>query len=197
MNLAEFSPQSSEDLKKIVLEANVIEEGHFIFANGNHGLVKVEINHLWEHPSALAAIMEHLAAAEGLPKADLILGVPTGGMRIAEVLTEKYLKGIPLARLERIPGGSKQDFRFCTDHDRNLALSARWPCIYEDVVTSLSSVAGVVRLLNPSVQDIHSLAIWRRGVVDDRYRIGVTDHYLIEEVIPDYVSDKCPRKDLH
>jgi orotate phosphoribosyltransferase len=197
MGTTEFSPKSPEALKKIVLEANVIETGHFIFANGNHALVKVEMDRLWEHPNALAIILEHLAQAQGLPPADVVLGVPTGGMRIAEKLSETYLNGLPLSRLERIPDGTKQDFRFCSDYDREVALSANSPRIYEDVVTSFSSVAGVVRLLNPREQDIHSLAIWRRGRVNDTFRSGVTDHYLIEEVIADFAPDECPRKNLH
>ena len=97
-----------------------------------------------------------------------------------------------MARLERVPGGAKQDFRFVTTADRELAEAAKSIRIYEDVVTSLSSIAGVVRLLDPDRQTIHSLAIWRRGQVKDAYRRGVSDHYLVEEELPSHPADQCP-----
>jgi len=146
--------------------------------------VKLEMDTLWEHPAELAVILDLLATPLDAPPADVILGVPEGGQRLAEVIAKKT--GIPLIRLERIPGGAKQDFRFTTPTDQRRALSAKSPRIYEDVVTTLSSVAGVVKLLDPAHQDIHAVAIWRRGQVKEQYAVGVKDHYLVEEILPSF-----------
>lgn len=178
--------------KQAVIGAEAFENGHFIFADGEHATTKIEMDHLWEHERELETILTLLARADGLPKADVIIGVPTGGQRLAIALSEPKFTALPVARLERVPGGAKQDFRFLTPADRDLALQARSVRIYEDVVSTLSSIAGVVRLLDPARQDIHSLAIWRRGRVRDHYRRGVTDHYLVEEAVTNYAPADCP-----
>jgi orotate phosphoribosyltransferase len=178
--------------KQAVQQAKAFEHGHFVFADGEHATTKIEMDHLWEHPRELATVLSLLARADGLPPADVILGVPTGGQLLADALAAPAYTGLPIARLERVPGGAKQDYRFTTPADRTLALSAKSPRIYEDVVSTLSSIAGVVRLLDPSRQDIHALAIWRRGRVRDHYRRGVTDHYLVEEAVTNYSPEDCP-----
>ena len=181
---------ASSQAKQAVLAASVIDRGHFVFAAGNHATVKLEMDHLWEHPPQLATILSLLAKAEGLPPADAILGVPTGGQRLANALGKKL--HLPVVQLERVPGGAKQDFRFVSAADKILAKSARSPRIYEDVVTTLSSVAGVVKLLNPAAQNIHALAIWLGGEVQPEYAHGVTPHFLVEEPMPSGPAGTCP-----
>ena len=150
------------------------------------------MDRLWDYPSELTTILDLLALADGLPAPDVILGVPTGGQRLAIELVDTGRVKVPLARLERVPGGAKQDFRFVTEEAATLAKAARVVRIYEDVVTTLSSIAGVVRLLDPASQQIDSLSIWRRGKVKGQYQKGVADHYLIEEVMPNFSPDECP-----
>lgn len=176
-------------IKKAILGADVLQTGHFIFANGDHATIKLEMDNLWEHSVELDLVLKALAKADGLPPADVLLGVPTGGQRLADALGE--LINIPVIQLERVPGGAKQDFRFTSAKDEQLAKNAKSLRIYEDVVTSLSSIAGVVKLLSPKTQNIHSLAIWRRGIVKPAYQIGITDHYLIEELLPSISAALC------
>jgi orotate phosphoribosyltransferase len=181
---------NNQRAKKAVIDAGVVIQGHFIFADGDHALTKLEMDHLWDHPAELGVVLDHLGRATGLPEADLIIGVPRGGQSLAEAIAKRL--DLPLARLERIPGGAKQDFGFMTEGDAELARQAQSIRIYEDVVTTLSSIAGVVRLLNPAHQQISSLAIWRRGQVKPQYRQGVTDYYLVEEPIISYRPTDCP-----
>lgn len=152
------------------------------------------MDHLWNSPVNLDIILNLLAEVEGLPHPDVVLGVPRGGQHLAEELVKSGRVEVPMAMLERIPGGKKQDFRFVSKKDEQLAKRAKTVVIYEDVVTTLSSIAGVVRLLNPSQQDIHALAIWRRGEVKPKYQVGVSDHYLVEEIIPQYDARLCNKK---
>jgi orotate phosphoribosyltransferase len=180
------------DAREAVVRSGVLMEGHFIFANGDHATTKLEMDNLWDHEAHLETVLNLLAEAKGLPPADVIVGVPTGGQRLAVELHNRKLLTIPLIRLERIPGGTKQDFHFCTEEDKCLAAAARSVRIYEDVVTTLSSVAGVARLFDDTRQDIHMLAIWRRGDPQEAYRRGITDHYLIEEHVSYYSPDVCP-----
>ena len=192
MSLVELEKPRLNEVKDAILRAGVWQEKHFKLADGGHALVKLEFDKLWKNPSDLQVILDNLVRAEGLPQADVILGVPTGGQLLAEGLIERDLVDVPIAHLERVPEGARQDFRFCTGFDKELALSAQSPRIYEDVVSTLSSIAGVVRLLKPEHQDIHSLAIWRRGETREKYKLGFTDHYLIEEEIPIFTPDTCP-----
>ena len=180
------------NVRDVVKKAGVMVQGHFIFADGAHAATKLEMDRLWEHPKELSFILDLLARADGLPEADLIVGVPTGGQRLALELVQSGRLQIPFIQLERQPGGAKQDFRYMSRKDESLARHAHSIRIYEDVVTTLSSVAGVVKLLNINDQQIHSLAIWRRGETKKKYRQGVVDHYLIEEPIPSFPAANCP-----
>jgi len=179
-----------DTVKTAVLHAKVLREGHFVFANGGHGNIKLEMDKLWESSQDLDLVLHALAQACLILNSDIVLGVPTGGQRLANALGERKLIEVPVLQLERIPG-TKQDFRFKQDSDQEVAQQARRPCVVEDVVTTLSSVARVVRLLKPNLQDIHSLAIWRRGVVSEEYRKGVTDHYLVEQELPVFSREGC------
>ncbi|MFS8158596.1 MAG: hypothetical protein ACMG6E_00010 [Candidatus Roizmanbacteria bacterium] len=178
-------------IKSAILSSGVLQKGHFVFADGNHALIKLEMDSLWDFPENLDIILSALATVEGLPKADMILGVPTGGQRLAQEIGKRFLD-IPVILLERIPGMSKQDFRFVSEKDEKLALNSQSIRIYEDVVTTLRSIAGVVKLLDPKRQDICSLAIWKRGETKKKYQKGVTDHYLIKEYLPSFLPHLCP-----
>jgi len=177
--------------KQAVLDANVLIKGHFVFADGSHADIKLEMDNLWNNPDSLNTILDLLAQAEGFPVADVVLGVPIGGQLIAEELVKSGRVKAPIAMLERVPGGKKQDFRFVSKQDEQVAKQASRIIIYEDVVTTLSSIAGVVKLLKPLKQDINSLAIWRRGEVKPKYRRGIKDHYLVEEVLLQYDASVC------
>lgn len=182
---------SQKTAKQAVLDAGVLTKGHFVFADGSHADIKLEMDNLWNSPDNLDTILDLLAQAEGLPVADVVLGVPMGGQLLAEELVRSSRVNAPIAMLERVPGGKKQDFRFVSKEDEQLAIQANYVIIYEDVVTTLSSIAGVVKLLNPLKQDIYSLAIWRRGDVKSKYKEGVKDHYLVEEILPQYDASVC------
>jgi len=182
-------------VKQAVLDAGVLQSGHFIFADGDHADIKLEMDNLWNSPENLAIVLDLLTDAKGLPPTDVILGVPRGGQMITQEIVASKRLDLPIALLVRVPGGKKQDFRFVTKQDEELAKSAKSVRIYEDVVTTLSSIAGVVKLLDPKKQDIHSLTIWRRGEVKPEYRMGITDHYLVEEVLSQYSQSECTNKD--
>jgi len=147
---------------------------------------------LWDHPLELDIVLKALAAAK-LPQAEAILGVPTGGSRLADALVDRGLINLPIINLERVPGGKKQDFRFAAKADEELASRVSKIRIYEDVVSTLSSVAGAAKLF-PNHQ-VHSLAIWRRGKVKKKYQNGIADYYLVEKYIPSFSPNSCPHPD--
>lgn len=181
-----------EEIRDAIVRAGVLTDGHFVFVDGDHALLKVEMDKLWEHDAELSLVLEALAHKQGLTKPDAILGVPRGGQKIAEALVARGLTTVPLIHIERVPGGAKRDFQFCSEADRVLAENAKNILIYEDVVSTLSSIAGVVKILNPEKQHLESLAIWRRGEPKEKYRVGVTDFYLVEESVETFTPDSCP-----
>ena len=189
---------STTELREAIIDAGVWEAGHFVFANGGHSTVKLKMDRLKNSPEAFQKALLMLSQMDGEsggssgPRPDVVLGVPRGGQELAEGLVERGLLRAPWARLERVPGGERRDFRFQSSLDRERALDAQRVYIYEDVVTTFSSIAGVVRLLEPDRQDIHARAIWRRGTVHDEYRGAVRDRYLIEEELPVWTAEECP-----
>src|SRR6266498_1910185 len=96
---------SKSAAKLAVMNAQTFIDGHFVFANGDHATTKIDMDFLWDHPTQLHTILTMLTAAQGLPPADVILGVPPGGQLLAEALSQPTYTGIPIAKLERIPGG--------------------------------------------------------------------------------------------
>jgi hypothetical protein len=88
-----------------------------------------------------------------------------------------------VAQVERAPGGGRYDFRFASEADADLATSASRLLIGEDVVSTLGSVAGVRRLVNPEAH-VHSIGHILRGVVNPPYQEGLSDHYLVRRHIP-------------
>ncbi len=182
-----------EEIRDAIVRAGVLTDGHFVFVDGDHALVKVEMDKLWDHDEELSLVLEALAHKQGLTKPDAILGVPRGGQKIVEALVARRLVDAPLIHIERVPGGAKRDFQFCSEADRMLAENAKNILMYEDVVSTLSSIAGVVKILQPERQHIESLAIWRRGIPKEKYKVGVTDFYLIEEDVPTFSEQTCPR----
>ena len=142
------------EVRDAVVRAGVLTEGHFVFVDGEHSLVKVEMDKLWEHEEELAIVLRALADARGLQKPDVILGVPRGGQLLVQALFHRGLTTITIAHIERVPGGEKRDFRFCTEADKKLAQSAKNILIYEEVVSILSSIAGGVKMLYPDKKRI-------------------------------------------
>jgi len=54
------------DAKRAILDADVPTKGHFIFADGAHAIIKLEMDNLWDHPNELRVILDLLAGADGL-----------------------------------------------------------------------------------------------------------------------------------
>src|ERR1700683_2028658 len=100
-----MSAMSTELAKTAVLEAGCLISGHFVFAAREHALQKLELDYLWNHPHELDVILDELARADGLPPADAILGVPTGGQRLAEALAPPSYTRLALIRLVPLRAG--------------------------------------------------------------------------------------------
>ncbi len=191
--MGEFDKTNERERVKAAIDrAGVRIHGHFVFANGGHSEVKLEMDKLRDSPAELQEVLALLGKLGKSLNPDVVLGVPSGGQWLADELAQLRMISAPVVALERIPGGEKQDFRFRSELDQMLALRARRLVIFEDVVSTMSSIAGVVRLLDPVMQDIHSVAIWRRGVLLPQFSQGVTPHFLVEEEIPIYEKDQCP-----
>jgi len=183
-----------EETREALDRASVRVAGHFVLAAGGHTDVKLEMDKLQKSPEDLRVVLELLAKFGDSLHPDVILGVPSGGQLLAEEISKLDLVAAPFVEIERVPAGAKQDFRYRDESGERLAMEAERVVIYEDVVSTMSSIAGVVRLLKLGglQQDIHSVAIWRRGVLTPEYSVGVTPHFLVEEEIPIWTEAECP-----
>lgn len=172
----------AEETWEALLSAGVFIEGDFTFASGLQATLKADAEKLYTHPKQLAIILGHFASYPCVQDADVLLYVPDGMREFITLLGDELDK--PVANAIRTPGAkTKYDFRFTSEEDQELALSASAPVIGEDIVTTLGSVAALRSLLWPE-QAVHSLSILLRGSVDPAYRAGLTDHYLLTREIP-------------
>jgi hypothetical protein len=174
--------KASEDVWEAMLSAGVFIEGECTFASGIQATLKADAEQLYNHPRQLDKMLGLFATFPCVEDADVLLYVPDGMRAFVTQLGQELEK--PVAQTQRRPdSSSKYDFIFRTEEDRDLATSAQLPLIGEDVVTTLGSVAALRSLLGPN-QDVHSLALLLRGSVNPTYRVGLTDHYLLERMIP-------------
>lgn len=174
--------QAERDTWEAFVGAEAFVEGNFTFASGSEATLKVDAEKVFEHPKHMLRVMGHYALHPNVQSADVLLYVPDGMRKFMSILGLVVDK--PVAHTQRMLGAnSRYEFEFCSKEDEELARSARRLLIGEDVVTSLGSVAGVRRLLQPE-QDVHSLALLLRGHVNPAYQKGLTDHYLLVRDIP-------------
>lgn len=182
-------------VKKAIFDANVLVSGHFVFAEGKHSLQKLEMDHLWDDARSLEVVLGEMKRIAKEIDFDVLCGVPTGGTRLAEAFVKTNSDRKKLITLKRVPGKGKRDFELTNLESTYLLQKAKRLLIVEDVVSSLGSVNAVVRLLrkftNENVE-INCLAIWRRDEVKPKYGKNVSQHYLIEEVIPSFDQNDCP-----
>lgn len=172
---------SSQEVEKAILEAGCYYTGTFTFADRAPATNKLDLEILESFPKQLKTVRRALAQHPILKEADVLLVVPRGAQRLFGEYLSKQLR-VPLARLVKL--GNRYEFAYATPQDQALAIAAEHPRIVEDVVTTLGSVAGVARLLDWQKQDVQSLAVWRRGEVDEQHRQYVKDHYIVEKIIP-------------
>lgn len=175
--------RAREEVWEALLSAGAFIAGDFTFASGRKASLKINAEVLYEKPRQYAVVLGHVATFPCIEEADVLLYVPNGMRQLTTRLGQELDK--PVAHSKRVAGSkSRYDFQFASDEDRALALGATRVRILEDVVSTLGSVAGMGRLLEPERQEIHSLAYLRRGTVNPVYREGLTDHYLMEREVP-------------
>lgn len=173
---------AAEQTWQALLGAGVFVEGDFTFASGLQATIKVDAERLYSHPEQLDVILGYFATFPCVRVADALLYVPNGMRKFVTLLGDEL--GIPVVATNKKPGAtSKYEFVFASEADAVLATSAQRPVICEDVVTTLGSVAGIRALLRPK-QDVHSLTILLRGTALPEYKVGLTDHYLLQREIP-------------
>ncbi|HZM63716.1 MAG TPA: hypothetical protein VFB59_01135 [Candidatus Saccharimonadales bacterium] len=175
-----------------IVGADCIVEGSFRFASFKpedpSATVKVDGEMLYKDHNAyhLGTVLGAVANHPCVKAADVLLYVPDGMKKFAQLLGGITRKDI--AYIERVPGAAdRYSFQFVTEEDEALALSAEFPIICEDVVSTLGSVAGVRALLPPTAR-VHSIAPLLRGQPQPEYQKGLVDHYLVRRDLPLHIT---------
>jgi hypothetical protein len=174
---------AAEETWDALLSAGALKGGQHILANGDPATIKVDAEVLDKKPPQRAIIIGHVATFPCVKNAQVLLYVPDGMKNFTNELGEKLHK--PVAQARRPENAmSRYEFEFISGRDRDLALSAEELELFEDIVSTLGSVAGMVEHLDPRRQNIHTLAFLLRGTVNPDYQKGITDHYLAKRAIP-------------
>jgi len=159
------------------------ENDPFGFNSGPLATVKVDGEQVLDHPRAREVIVGHLEAFPCVRDAEAITYVPDGMKKMAQIVASDL--GKTIIHVERVPGGERNDFRFTTPDDEAKAEEVKLITILEDVVTTLGSVAALVKLLNMHGEhSLHMLAYLLRGEEDPAHTADLVRHYLYKRFVP-------------
>jgi orotate phosphoribosyltransferase len=170
---------AGQETWQALLDAGAPVEGDFTLASGANATLKFEADKLYDHPKQLRVVLGHFATFPCVKESDALLYVPSGMKDFTHQLGD--ILGTPVVDADKTD--VRYHFKFRTERDQEVALNAQRPVILEDIVSTLGSVAGM-RALLWSDQDVHSLAMLLRGQVNEEFRKGLVDHYLLAREIP-------------
>jgi len=131
------------DYKRLLEEAGALLEGHFLLASGLHSDRYIEKMRILENPELAESFIDKMK--ELSPETDWFIGPTLGGAIIAFELAR--ITGKKCAFAERTHEGRalKREFAI-KDTDKII--------IVDDILTTGSSILGVVVMIDRSIEDI-------------------------------------------
>lgn len=187
---AQYEDMASRFVKDIVRHSDALQAGHFVLASGEHSPEKLDCDKIWAAEPMRRVVGELLAYIPTIPQTEIIIGVPHGGRRWAELVHE--ISGIPLVRLCKLPERGRGVFDFISERDQEIAAEASSATVIEDVVYRGGSAAAA-RLLLPEACEVDLRAIWNRGSLStDNAKPFRSTQFLVREALLAYPAQACP-----
>lgn len=173
---------SEEGLVNLFYEKGVILSGHFVFKEGDHSGIYIAHNVIYSSPLLLNIVKSLIADRFTKKKIHIVIGPADGG----NILARKVAENIICAKAVKTAKRSGSQFEI-EKKDESFVANKN-VLIVEDVITTGSSVKGVireVRRLNGRVVGIG--AIWNRG--SNKNTEGVKISALINRSFISYPKD--------
>lgn len=170
------------------MQAGVLELGRVKFASGDKANNHLSIERLFEHPLQLETILHRLGDVALRFEPDLLVGVPTGGEKLAERLSDAKYVGVPIAHLVKVenqPG--KKTFGYRTPDDLDLVMSADRLVVVEDFFNKLTSTRGVLEVPGIAERAQAAVGVWDRGFHPSRDTLPIPVEALVTEYIPKFL----------
>jgi orotate phosphoribosyltransferase len=182
--------EAADYVMHAVYEFDAHEIGHFTLPGNDHSPENINTERLFSIEAVRSQIGQYLAKLPQLPVTDVIVGVPFGGTRWAEVVHD--ITNIPIVRMCKLTQQGQGIFTFLSEGDENLAREATSATLIEDVVYRGGAAASVRNLL-PSICEVDLRAIWnRRELSVANSGLFRSANFLVTQTLLHYPATDCP-----
>jgi len=176
--------------RKAILNAGVLERGATIYASGSEGNNKLNFDRLVESPLHLETVLRYMGKAALSYDPDLLMGIPTGGERLAEIMAGTNHLDLPIARIAKqkdLPGTKTFDYK--TTDDEKLVLASKRIVLIEDVFNLFTSTRGALAVSGVLERTQAVIAVWDRGRNHPARNIPpVPFQAMVSEHIPNFLT---------
>jgi orotate phosphoribosyltransferase len=148
---------------ELFIAAGAFKKGHFVYSNGRHGLVYINMEVFFDDSEAMSRLCRPIAERFAESSADSITGPARGGLIVASRVRDHLLnirsRGINLISVFKTSAG---DF-FSRPSDRNQIFNQR-VLVVEDVINTGESVRKVINLVQALGGNVVGVgALYNRG----------------------------------
>ena len=174
--------QSPDNVRDILVQRQVLLEGHFLLTSGKHSQFYFEKFRILQHPSDAQLFCQIIAEQFRGTAVDAVVGPTTGGIIIAFQVAS--MLGATAIYAERTAGG--RGFR------RGMSLSpGQKVLVVDDVLTTGGSVRETIDAVKRSQAELVGVAVFiDRSTARPEY--GVPFHAVHREEVVAYEPEACP-----
>lgn len=181
---------SNNPCRRAVLQSDVLELGNFEHADGQKSNNILNMTELLRHPDHSDFILGHLGEIATRYEPDLLIGVPTGGQKFADKLSDDERVCLNTAQLIKIEDKSGlKKYSFASEEDEDMVINAQKIVVIEDVFIKFTSVRGVLALPRIIEKTQAVIGVWDRGRHPSRRSLNVPVHALVTEYIPNFLRE--------
>lgn len=172
---------TKEEIREILVETEVIQEGHFVLSSGRHADLYMQCAKVLQYPKKAAVLAAEIAKKWQDKKIDVVIGPALGGVVLSYAVAEEL--GVRSLFSERKNGEMKLRRGFEIKKKEKVL-------VVEDVVTTGGSVKEVLALLEDSDLEIVGLSS-----IVDRSAGEVEFDYDFKPLLPlkikSYKANQC------
>lgn len=170
------------DMMKILLETEVLMEGHFLLSSGRHSDKYLQCARIFQYPHISSEISAYLAEQFKHDDIDLVIGPAIGGIILSYEMGRQLNKKTIFAERENGIMTLKRGFEI---PQKSKLL------VVEDVITtggSAKEVVDLVKSIGSEVTAVASIVDRSNGKVD----FGVKFVAAIKMDVVSFMPDECP-----
>lgn len=170
-----------EEIRKLLVETNVIQEGHFVLSSGRHADIYMQCAKVLQYPEHAATLAAEIATKWKDEEIDVVIGPALGGVVLSYAVAEEL--GVRSIFSERKNGEMKIRRGFELEPGEKVL-------VVEDVVTtggSVREVLAVLESLEVEIVGLSSIVDRSNGEVDFNYDFKP----LLPLDIKSYEAEQC------